>query len=65
MEYASANDLSLDFLKTRILAQLRDDYGTLTHSVKQLADQHELHALVEEIEGNYRGHLEVLGQKYE
>jgi hypothetical protein len=60
LEYAPVNDLSLDFLKEKILDQLREDYATLTHAAKQLADQHELHALVEEIVGNYRGHLEVL-----
>ena len=65
LEYASINDLSLDFLKKRILEQLREDYGALTLAAKQLADQHELHSLVEEIVGNYRGHLEVLEEKYE
>ena len=60
---ASVNDLSLDFLKKRILEQLREDYDALTHTAKQLADQHELHALVEEIVGNYRGHLEMLEEK--
>jgi hypothetical protein len=63
LEYASVNDLSLDFLKKRILDQLREDYETLLHTVKQLSDQHELHALAEEIVGNYRGHLEVLEEK--
>jgi hypothetical protein len=62
VEYAPINDLSLDFLKARILEQLRDDYGSLTCTAKQLTDQHELHILIEEIEGNYRGHLEVLGE---
>jgi hypothetical protein len=60
LEYGSINDLSLDFLKKRILEQLREDYVALTRTAKQLTDQHELHALVEEIVGNYRGHLEVL-----
>lgn len=62
LEFASVNDLSLDFLKPRILDQLREDYVTLAHTAKQLTDQHDLHALVEEIVGNYRGHLEVLGE---
>ena len=60
LEYASINDLSLDFMKTRILDQLRDDHDFLMHAAKQLTDQHEFHTLVEEIVGNYRGHLEVL-----
>jgi hypothetical protein len=60
VEYAPINDLSLDFMKSRILEQLRNDFGSLTKAAKELADQHELHSLVEEIEGNYRGHLEVL-----
>ncbi len=65
LEYAPVNDLSLEFLKKRILAQLREDYGVLARTAKQLADQHELHVLVEEIVGNYRGHLEVLEEKGE
>jgi hypothetical protein len=60
LEYASINDLSLVFLRTKILEQLRADYLTLIDASKQLADQHELNSLVEEIVGNYRGHLEVL-----
>lgn len=60
LEYAPINDLSLDYLKKRILEQLREDFVALTATAKQLADQHELHALIEEIVGNYRGHLEVL-----
>jgi hypothetical protein len=60
LDYASINDLSLDFLKKRILDQLRENYDTLTRTAKQLADQHDLHSLVDEIVGNYRGHLEVL-----
>jgi hypothetical protein len=60
LEYASINDLSLDFLKIRILEQLKEDYSALLKIVDRLADQHELHALAEEIVGNYRGHLETL-----
>jgi hypothetical protein len=60
LEYASVNDLSLVFLKAKILDQLRRDYTSLLNAAKQLADQHDLHSLVEEIVGNYRGHLEVL-----
>jgi hypothetical protein len=60
LEYASINDLSLVFLRAKILEQHRADYLTLIDASKQLADQHELNSLVEEIVGNYRGHLEVL-----
>jgi hypothetical protein len=60
LEYAPINDLSLDFLKNRILEQLHNDYTALSQIVKLLSDQHELHALAEEIAGNYRGHLEEL-----
>jgi hypothetical protein len=60
LEYASINDLALDFLKKRILDQLREDHDALIGIAKQLADHAELHALVEEIVGNYRGHLELL-----
>jgi hypothetical protein len=62
LEYAPVNDLSLDFLKARIIEQVRDDYERLTRTARQLSDQHELQTLVEEIEGNYRGHLEVLSE---
>jgi hypothetical protein len=62
LEYASVNDLSLDFMKDKIVAQLREDYAALTRAARRLADQHELHELVEEIAGNYRGHLEMLGE---
>ena len=58
--YTAVNDLSLDFMKNRIIEQLREDHEILKHRAKQLADHHELHALVDEIVGNYRGHLELL-----
>jgi hypothetical protein len=60
LNYMNVNDLSLDFLKKRILEQLRDDHDALKDIAKQLADHHDLHSLVEEIEGNYRGHIELL-----
>ncbi|MCC6123414.1 MAG: hypothetical protein IT426_00480 [Pirellulales bacterium] len=60
LEYASINDLSLDFMKDKIIAQLHEDYATLTGAARRLADQRDLHELVEEIVGNYRGHLEML-----
>jgi hypothetical protein len=60
LEYSSANDLALDFLKKKILEQLHDDHIALARAAKQLANQPDLHPLVEEIVGNYRGHLEVL-----
>jgi hypothetical protein len=60
LNYMAVNDLSLDFLKKRIFEQLREDHDTLKNIAKQLADHHDLTSLVEEIEGNYRGHIEVL-----
>jgi hypothetical protein len=62
LEYAPVNDLSLEFLKIKILEQVREHHERLTRAAKQLSDQHELQILIEEIEGNYRGHLEVLGE---
>jgi uncharacterized protein YdcH (DUF465 family) len=65
LKYMSVNDLSLEYLKARILEQLREDHDRLKRFARLLADHHDLNSLVEEIEGNYRGHLEILSEKGE
>jgi hypothetical protein len=59
-EFAAKNDLSLAFLLREVVSWQRDEVAAIERCVVQLEGESALHALAEEIQGNAKGHLEIL-----
>jgi hypothetical protein len=59
-EFASKNDLSLDFLRDEIVERQQWNIAAIEHCAAQLESTAALHSLAEEILGNARGHLDIL-----
>jgi len=60
LEYTSLNEVSMEYLVHELIDSLRADMEILQGYSAQLAEIRPLHALVEEIIGNTKGHREIL-----
>jgi len=61
-EFASKNDLSAAFLLREAIDYLEQDISSIEQCCVQLEGDSALHALAEEILGNAKGHLDLLGE---
>jgi bacterioferritin (cytochrome b1) len=62
LEYTGLNDVSIEYLINELTDSLHLDMEILEALSAQLADISDLHALVEEVLGNTKGHAEILEQ---
>ncbi|MDZ4820526.1 MAG: hypothetical protein SGJ20_16290 [Planctomycetota bacterium] len=60
MEFTDLHDLSLDYLVSQVVQYLRNDLRTVEKLVGELRGDPEARVLGEEVQGNVRGHLELL-----
>lgn len=61
-EFASKNDLSLEFLRDEVLERQQWTVAAMEHCASQLEDTAAWHSLAEEMLGNARGHLDILNE---
>jgi hypothetical protein len=61
--YTAIHDLSLEFLYQKVIESHCRDIETIERCASELDDYPALESLAEEILGNARGHLELLGKK--
>ncbi len=59
-EFAAKNDLSSEFLLQEVVAYQEQDISSIEQCAVQLEGDSALHALAEEIQGNAKGHLDML-----
>ncbi len=60
MQFASANDLTMEYLRPGLIECQRQDVESLRLCVDELHNDPDLHSLAEEALGNARGHLDIL-----
>ena len=60
MEFATLNDVGLEFFLREIIVHLKRDQKVIGECVAELAHVPAARALAEEVYGNLRGHIELL-----
>jgi hypothetical protein len=61
--FAAKNDLSVEYLRQEVIAQLEQDIAAIEVCAAQLSNTALFHALAEEILGNAKGHLEIFKEE--